>query len=112
MDGASDVNGEAGGAGEKPGISKEDKEHLMRLRWLWETSYKIECVDGAWTARPHYDPSEVLTAANGGEMWRVIVDHNAQRKKKTGRGGYWVETCSGPPYWVAPQPEFRTGNSG
>jgi hypothetical protein len=96
----------------KPRITQEEKEHLMRLRWLWETGYQIDCIDGAWTARPHSDPGVTLTAEDGGEMWRVIVADNAERRERTGRGGYWIETCSGPPYYVAPQPHFRTRNSG
>jgi hypothetical protein len=30
----------------------------------------------------------------------------------TGRGGYWIETCSGPPYFVATPPAPRFRNSG
>jgi hypothetical protein len=101
-------------AQEQPAISTEDREHLMRLRWLWETSYQIDCVGGTWTARRHRDPDVVLTADSGGEMWRVIVADNAQRKAETGGGGYWVERCSGPPYYVAPEapPQPRLRNSG
>lgn len=39
--------GTSPGEPDKPRISQEDKEHLMRLRWLWETGYQIDCVDGA-----------------------------------------------------------------
>ena len=39
-------------------------------------------------------------------------DSNARRKAATSRGGYWIETASGPPYFVATPPAPRFRNSG
>jgi hypothetical protein len=38
---------------------------------------------------------------------RTFKDDNAKRKAETGRGGYWIETASGPPYFVAAPPAPR-----
>ena len=35
-----------------------------------------------------------------------------RRKGGTGRDGYWIERCSGPPYFVATPPVPRFRNSG
>jgi len=93
-------------------LSQEDKEQLIRLRWLWEKGYDIDCDGGTWTARPQADPEVLLTAPTSQALWQAIREDNARRKAETSRSGYWIETCSGPPYFVAtpPQPRFR--NSG
>jgi hypothetical protein len=43
---------------------------------------------------------------------KALRDDNARRKAATGRGGYWIETASGPPYFVATPPAPRFRNSG
>jgi hypothetical protein len=93
-------------------LSGEDREQLIRLRWLWEKSYDIDCDGVTWTARPHYDPGRVLSEPSSQKLWLAIKDDNAERKAATGRGGYWIETCSGPPYFVATPPAPRFRNSG
>ena len=93
-------------------LSGEDKEQLIRLRWLWEKSYEITCDGGTWTARRLADPDVVLTEPSSQKLWQAIKDDNARRKAETGRGGYWIETCSGPPYFVATPPAPRFRNSG
>ena len=55
----------------------------------------------------------MLTESSSAALWQALRDDNARRKAATGRGGYWIETASGPPYFVAappPAPRFR--NSG
>ena len=54
----------------------------------------------------------VLTEPSSQKLWLAIKDDNARRKAETGRGGYWIETCSGPPYFVATPPAPRFRNSG
>ena len=93
-------------------LSQEDREQLMRLRWLWEKGYDIDCAGGTWTARSQADPGVVLTEPSSQKLWLAIKDDNARRKAETSRGGYWVETCSGPPYFVAAPPAPRFRNSG
>jgi hypothetical protein len=94
------------------GLSSEDKEQLIRLRWLWEKSYEISTDGGTWTARRLTGPELVLTEPSSHRLWLAIKDDNARRKAETGRGGYWIETSSGPPYFVAAPPAPRFRNSG
>lgn len=94
------------------GLSSEDREQLIRLRWLWEKSYEITCDGGTWTARRLADPDVALTEPSSQKLWQAIKDDNARRKAETGRGGYWIETCSGPLYFVATPPAPRFRNSG
>ena len=90
-------------------LSQEDREQLIRLRWLWEKSYEIDCVGETWTAKRLDAQDLVLTEPSSQKLWLAIKDDNARRKAETGRGGYWIETCSGPTYFVAtpPAPRFR-----
>ena len=93
-------------------LSSEDREQLIRLRWLWEKSYEIDCDGATWTAKRLDAPEVVLTEPSSRKLWLAIKDDNAKRKAETGRGGYWIETCSGPPYFVATPPAPRFRNSG
>ena len=93
-------------------LSSEDKEQLIRLRWLWEKSYGIDCAGGTWTARRLDDPEKVLTEPSSQKLWLAIKDDNARRRSQTSRDGYWIETCSGPPYFVATPPAERFRNPG
>jgi hypothetical protein len=93
-------------------LSQEDREQLIRLRWLWEKSYEIDCDGETWTAGRYDDPDAVLTEPSSQKLWLALKDDNARRKGETGRGGYWIETCSGPPYFVATPPAPRFRNSG
>jgi hypothetical protein len=93
-------------------LSQEDREQLIRLRWLWEKSYEIDCDGETWTAGRYDDPDAVLTEPSSQQLWLALKDDNARRKGETGRGGYWIETCSGPPYFVATPPAPRFRNSG
>jgi hypothetical protein len=101
------------------GLGEADREQLMRLRWLWDTGYAIDCDGETWTARPHADPDVTLTEPDSARLWQAIRADNTRRKAAppgtgTSRGGYWVETASGPPYFVAapPPPRERFRNSG
>ena len=93
-------------------LSQEDRKQLIRLRWLWEKSYEIDCDGATWTAKRLDAPEVVLTEPSSRKLWLAIKDDNAKRKAETGRGGYWIETCSGPPYFVATPPAPRFRNSG
>jgi hypothetical protein len=93
-------------------LSQEDREQLIRLRWRWEKSYDIDCDGGTWTARRRDDPGVVLTEPSSQKLGLAVKDDSARRKAGTGRGGYWIETCSGPPYFVATPPAPRFRNSG
>jgi hypothetical protein len=93
-------------------LSSEDKEQLIRLRWLWEKSYDISVEGGTWTATRLDDPEVVLTEPSSQRLWLAIKDDNARRKAQAARDGYWIETCSGPPYFVATPPTERFRNSG
>ena len=93
-------------------LSSGDKEQLIRLRWLWEKSYDISTDGETWTARSQAEPDVVLTESSSAALWQALRDDNARRKAATGRGGYWIETCSGPPYFVATPPAERFRNSG
>jgi hypothetical protein len=85
-------------------LSGEDREQLIRLRWLWEKSYVINFDGALWTAVSLADPPVVLEEETSGGLWRSIREDNAQRKATGSRGGYWIERCSGPPYFVATPP--------
>jgi hypothetical protein len=93
-------------------LGEADREQLIRLRWLWEKSYDISTDGETWTARRQDDAEVVLTESSSQALWLAIKADNARRKAATGRGGYWVETCSGPPYFVATPPRPRFRNSG
>jgi hypothetical protein len=93
-------------------LSQEQREQLMRLRWLWEPGYQIDCDGETWTARPHAEAGVLLSEPTSMELWQAIKEDNARRKAETGRGGYWIETCSGPPHFVATPPAPRFRNSG
>ena len=93
-------------------LSQEDKEQLIRLRWLWEKSYDISTDGGTWTARRLDGPDVVLTESSSQKLWLALKDDSARRTARAGRGGYWIETCSGPPYFVATPPAPRFRNSG
>ena len=93
-------------------LGEADREQLIRLRWVWEKSYDISTDGETWTATRQDDTDAVLTASSSQELWQAIKDDNAKRKAGTGRGGYWIETCSGPPYFVATPSRPRFRNSG
>lgn len=93
-------------------LSQQDREHLMRLRWLWEKGYQIDTDGETWTAHPRTDWDNVLEAPTHTGLWNMIKVDNAERRDVDGRDGYWVETCSGPPYKVrTPPAPYRGGNS-
>jgi hypothetical protein len=54
----------------------------------------------------------VLTEPSSQKLWLAIKDDSARRKAPATRDGYWIETCSGPPYFVATPPAPRFRNSG
>ena len=93
-------------------LTADQREQLIRLRWLWEKSYDISTDGETWTATRLAGPEVVLTESSSRALWQAIKDDNARRKAATGRGGYWIETASGPPYFVATPPAPRFRNSG
>jgi hypothetical protein len=96
---------EANGAG-RPELTQDQQEQLARLRWLWE-DYRIGCDGETWSAAPWVALDEVITAGTQRELWdEVKADH--ARRDWPPRTGYWVERCSGPPYWV----ELPSGGPG
>jgi hypothetical protein len=99
-------------AGDPHRLTAEQREQLIRLRWLWEKGYDISTDGETWTARSHAEPDVVLTESSSAALWQALRDDNARRKAATGRGGYWIETASGPPYFVATPPAPRFRNSG
>jgi hypothetical protein len=99
-------------AGDPHRLTAEQREQLIRLRWLWEKGYDISTDGDTWTARPHAEPDVLLTESSSAALWQALRDDNARRKGATGRGGYWIETASGPPYFVATPPAPRFRNSG
>lgn len=99
-------------AGDPHRLTAEQREQLIRLRWLWEKGYDISTDGETWTAKRLDDPEVVLTEPSSQKLWLALKDDNARRKAQTGRGGYWIETCSGPPYFVATPPAPRFRNSG
>lgn len=95
-------------------LSQEDREQLIRLRWLWEKMYAINTDGTSWTAQHISSPETVITCPSPQELWRAIrADNDARKARNAGRDGYWVETASGPPYKVTyPAETMRYGNSG
>ena len=95
-------------------LSQEDREHLIRLRWLWEKQYAINTDGTSWTAQHITSPETVITCPSSQELWRAIrADNDARYVRNAGRDGYRVETASGPPYKVTyPATPMRDGNSG
>jgi len=53
-----------------------------------------------------------LTEPSSQKLWLAIKEDNARRRAQASRDGYWIETCSGPPYFVATPPAERFRNSG
>src|ERR1044071_10190123 len=94
------------------GLSSEDKEQLIRLRWLWEKSYEISTDGETWTARRLAGPELVLTEPSSHRLWLAIKDDNARRKAETGRGGDWIETSRGPADFLAAPPPPPVQQSG
>jgi hypothetical protein len=99
-------------AGDPHRLTAEQREQLIRLRWLREKGYDISTDGETWMARSHAEPDVVLTESSSAALWQALRDDNARRKAATGRGGYWIETASGPPYFVATPPAPRFRNSG
>jgi hypothetical protein len=94
-------------------LTAEQREHLCRLRWLWDKGYQIDCDGDEWTAHPRADWDNALTGATHLELWEKLKIDNARRIVQRERTGYWVETCSGPPYFVdTSHRQMRHGNSG
>jgi hypothetical protein len=107
------VTDEAGVNGtERAVLSREQMQQLIQLRWLWK-GYTVNCDGATWTAFRDTDPDALLTADDHRELWRMIKVDNGIRVESGSRSGYWVETCSGPPYYVKPgSVPFRGRNSG
>jgi len=93
-------------------LTAEQREQLIRLRWLWEKGYQIDCDGKDWTARPRSGSERVITCDTPQELWRAIREENERRLAESGRSGYWVETASGPPYKVDTSQHIRHGCSG
>ena len=93
-------------------LTAEQREQLIRLRWLWEKGYQIDCDGEIWTARPRYDLERVITGEAPQELWQALREDNERRSVESGRSGYWVETASGPPYKVDTSRHIRHGCSG
>jgi hypothetical protein len=94
-------------------LSQEDREQLIRLRWLWEKTYAINTDGASWTAQHISSPETVISCASPQELWRAIrADNDARKARNAGCDGYWVETASGPPFKVDTSPRIRHGCSG
>lgn len=85
-------------AGGQPALTREQREQLIRLRWLWP-GYKIDCDGRTWSACPSIALDEVITAGTHQALWGKIKTDNGLRDWPK-RTGYWVERMSGPPFWV------------
>jgi hypothetical protein len=85
-------------AGGQPALTREQREELVRLRWLWP-GYKIDCDGRTWSACPSIALDEVITAGTHQALWGKIKTDNGLRDWPK-RTGYWVERMSGPPFWV------------
>jgi hypothetical protein len=85
-------------AGGQPALTREQREQLIWLRWLWP-GYKIDCDGRTWSASPSIAPDEVITADTHQALWGKIKTDNGLRDWPK-RTGYWVERMSGPPFWV------------
>jgi hypothetical protein len=84
--------------GGQPALTREQREQLIRLRWLWP-GYKIDCDGRTWSACPSIALDEVITAGTHQALWGKIKTDNGLRDWPK-RTGYWVERMSGPPFWV------------
>jgi hypothetical protein len=93
-------------------LTAEQREQLIRLRWLWEKGYLIDSDGESRTARPRYDVERVITCDTPQELWQAIREDNERRLVESGRSGYWVETASGPPSRVDTSQHIRHGCSG
>ncbi len=95
-------------------LSQEDREQLIRLRWLWEKQYAINTDGTSWTAQHLAAPEALITCSSPQDLWRAIgADNEARKARDADCDGYWVETASGPPYKVTrPARRVRHGNSG
>ena len=85
----------------------EESGHTQRIVEAF-----IDCDGDTWTARPHADGEALLSEPTSMALWQAIKEDNARRKAarlqaETGQDGYWIERCSGPPYFVAKNPETR-----
>jgi hypothetical protein len=90
-------------------LSSGDREQeLAQLKRLWEMHYEMSTDGVDWVAKRRSGPGTVLTRPTSDSL-RMAIRHDCC---KADSGGYWIETMSGPPYYVAPLPAtVRVPNS-
>ena len=71
---------------DNPERTAGDLAELAELRWHWDSAYKIDCGDGAWTAR-WIDGTDILTADTADELRELIRADDFARSGPRSRHG-------------------------
>jgi hypothetical protein len=89
------------------GGSVTDHEYPTRLAHdhCDSTHNALNCDGGRWTAIP-LGTETVITAGSKDELNRLLM---TDAQTRVDRAGYWIETASGPPYFVDTSDPRRRG---
>jgi hypothetical protein len=91
-------------AAARPVLTHEQVLDLNYLKLTWAKFYEITCDGGRWTAVP-LGTQTALTADSKDGLHKIL---RVDAYTRVTRNGHWVETASGPPYFVeTPHPQPR-----
>ena len=85
-------------AGGQPALTREQREQLIRLRWLWP-GYKIDCDGRTWSASPSIALDEVITADTHQALWGKIKTDNGLDLEAHATGS---SACQPAVLWTCP----------
>jgi hypothetical protein len=95
-------------ASERPVLRDEQKLALNYLKLTWARFYALNCDGVRWTAIP-LGTETVISAGSKDELHKLLM---ADAHTRINRAGHWIETASGPPYFVdTSDPRRRTMRS-
>jgi hypothetical protein len=86
----------ADGVAERPVLTDQQALELNYIKLTWDRFYDITCDGTRWFAVPK-GTKDVLEADSKQDLQRLITLDAPKRSS----GGHYVESASGPPYWVA-----------
>jgi hypothetical protein len=89
----------------RPVLRDEQRLDLNYLKLTWARFYALNCDGGRWTAIP-LGTETVITAGSKDELNRLLM---TDAQTRVDRAGYWIETASGPPYFVDTSDPRRRG---
>jgi hypothetical protein len=80
----------------EPVLRDEQKLALNYLKLTWARFYALNCDGVRWTAIP-LGTETVITAGSKDELHELLM---VDARTRVTRAGYWIETASGPPFFV------------